>query len=113
MKVYKITQGILIEDQESFYLLEDENWDQFINDDDLYDKIEGIVTTNDPIYYGEELIQNELQAPVESQEIWASGVTYYNSKLGREEESKDAGGGGQAHCAGYAPSCATPYLHPL
>jgi 2-dehydro-3-deoxy-D-arabinonate dehydratase len=29
---------------------------------------------------------------MESQEIWASGVTYYNSKLGRQEESKDAGG---------------------
>lgn len=34
----------------------------------------------------------ELKAPVQSQEIWASGATYYNSKLGREEESKESGG---------------------
>ncbi|MGO4213929.1 fumarylacetoacetate hydrolase family protein, partial [Terriglobus sp. YAF25] len=32
-------------------------------------------------------------APVESQEVWASGVTYYRSRSARMEESKDAGGG--------------------
>ena len=32
-------------------------------------------------------------APIGSQELWACGVTYMRSKIGRQEESKDAGGG--------------------
>jgi 2-dehydro-3-deoxy-D-arabinonate dehydratase len=39
-----------------------------------------------------EKLETEILPPIESQEIWASGVTYYNSKLGREEESKEMGG---------------------
>lgn len=92
MKVYKINQGILIEQQDSFYLLEGEDWDQFINDDDLYEKIERIISKQDPVDNDSDLIKNKLEAPLESQEVWASGVTYYNSKMGREEESKEAKG---------------------
>ncbi|HYW36399.1 MAG TPA: fumarylacetoacetate hydrolase family protein [Balneolaceae bacterium] len=92
MKIYKIDRGILLERQHSFYLLEDENWDEFINDDELYEKIEQITASSQPIDNGAKLIANELNAPIKSQEIWASGVTYYNSKLGREEESKETGG---------------------
>jgi 2-dehydro-3-deoxy-D-arabinonate dehydratase len=33
------------------------------------------------------------QAPIRSQEVWASGVTYLRSKTARMEEAKDAGGG--------------------
>jgi 2-dehydro-3-deoxy-D-arabinonate dehydratase len=32
-------------------------------------------------------------APIEGQEVWAAGVTYYRSRGARMEESKDAGGG--------------------
>lgn len=32
-----------------------------------------------------------FQPPVESQEIWAAGVTYYRSRLARMDESKEAG----------------------
>jgi 2-dehydro-3-deoxy-D-arabinonate dehydratase len=34
-----------------------------------------------------------LLAPVENQEIWAAGVTYFRSRNARMEESKSAGGG--------------------
>ncbi|MEK0445113.1 MAG: hypothetical protein RLZZ399_434 [Verrucomicrobiota bacterium] len=34
-----------------------------------------------------------LLAPIQSQEVWASGVTYLRSRDARIEESKDAGGG--------------------
>jgi 2-dehydro-3-deoxy-D-arabinonate dehydratase len=34
-----------------------------------------------------------LRAPLESQEVWAAGVTYLRSRTARMEESKDAGGG--------------------
>ncbi len=93
MKVYKTTQGILIEHRDSFYLLADKDWDTFINDDGLASKIERITTTQDPVTNGLKLAERKLEAPIGSQEIWASGVTYYKSKLGRQEESKEAGGG--------------------
>ena len=36
---------------------------------------------------------SNLRAPLQSQEIWAAGVTYLRSKAARMAESKDAGGG--------------------
>ena len=36
---------------------------------------------------------SNLRAPLQSQEIWAAGVTYLRSRAARMEESKDAGGG--------------------
>ncbi|NAS12435.1 fumarylacetoacetate hydrolase family protein [Poritiphilus flavus] len=92
MKVYRTRKGILLEDGGSHYLLENENWDQFINDDGLYDKLVDRIKTAKPLESAEKYLEEELLAPVQNQEIWASGVTYYNSKLGREEESKEAGG---------------------
>ena len=93
MKIYKVKSGILIEHETSFFLLENEGWDVFLNDDELSQKLRSRVSSLSPIENGDDLIRNELQAPIGSQEIWASGVTYYNSKLGRQEESKEAGGG--------------------
>ncbi|MCX6954806.1 MAG: fumarylacetoacetate hydrolase family protein [Verrucomicrobia bacterium] len=34
-----------------------------------------------------------LLAPLQSQEVWAAGVTYYRSRTARMAESKDSGGG--------------------
>jgi len=93
MKIYKLGQDFLIEYKHAFYLLEKQNWDAFINDDNLYDKLNEIVTRQSAIDNGEELIKGNIDPPLQSQEIWASGVTYYSSKLGRQEESSDAGGG--------------------
>lgn len=93
MKIYKISSGILLNENSSYYLLEGENWDDFINDDSLYQKTKNTLSEQTLSKNGNELIEKELEAPIGSQEIWASGVTYYNSKLGRQEESKEAGGG--------------------
>lgn len=92
MKLYKVKKGIVIEKDNSFYLLKDVNWDKFINDDNIYTKM---LKATEEISSGEEaknLISTELQAPIQSQEIWACGVTYYRSKVGRQEESKNTGG---------------------
>jgi 2-dehydro-3-deoxy-D-arabinonate dehydratase len=91
MKIYKTGKGIAIEDGQRLYLVADQDWDNFINDDALYEKVSEIVKHRQP----EEAngILSDLAAPVGSQEIWACGVTYLRSKIGRQEESKDAGGG--------------------
>jgi 2-dehydro-3-deoxy-D-arabinonate dehydratase len=89
MKVYKTAAGIVIENESQFFLLKDENWDNFINDDDIYKKASSLITSLPAA--GKELIAN-VQAPVGSQELWACGVTYLRSKVGRQEESKLSGG---------------------
>jgi 2-dehydro-3-deoxy-D-arabinonate dehydratase len=88
MKVYKTKTGIVVEKENKFYLI-NESWDSFINNDDLFKKIEKLTQTLSP--KGNELI-NEVLAPVGTQELWACGVTYLRSKVGRQEESKAAGG---------------------
>jgi len=93
MKIYKVKSGILVYHKSSFFLLRDEDWDTFMNDDNLLQKTIDKISLMNPIDNGQTLVDNELMAPIGGQEIWASGVTYYNSKLGRQEESKEAGGG--------------------
>ncbi|MDQ2862035.1 MAG: fumarylacetoacetate hydrolase family protein [Bacteroidota bacterium] len=99
MKVYKTKPGIVIEKETKFYLLKDD-WDSFINDDDLFQKIEKLTQSTPATdnvqgtpYGGNKIIEEEIVVPVASQELWACGVTYLRSKQGRQEESKDAGGG--------------------
>ncbi len=92
MKIYKVKKGIVIDNDGKYYFLENEGWDGFINDDQLFSKVQNIVSSSDLSEQARNLISEEFEAPIESQEIWASGVTYYNSKLGRQEESKETGG---------------------
>ena len=92
MKLYKTKSGIVIEKENRFYLSKD-NWDLFINDDHLFQKIENIIQRSSAIGNGNKIIEEEIVAPVGSQELWACGVTYLRSKEGRQEESKEAGGG--------------------
>lgn len=94
MNLYRTKQGIVVEKEASFYLLKDQLWDAYINDDGLYEKMKQATENTSPDPEGSALVEQEqLLAPVESQEIWASGVTYYRSRVGRQEESKASGGG--------------------
>src|SRR6478609_4695996 len=90
MKLYKTTSGIIIEKDETVFLLKENNWDAFINDDDLFQKMERLTRTLSST--GKPVPVNEILAPIGSQELWACGVTYLRSKVGRQEESKASGG---------------------
>lgn len=92
MKIYKTNQGVLIENDNKFYLT-DKEWDSFIVDDDIYDNTLSLISGLDPIENSAAILKDGLMPPVGRQEIWASGVTYYKSREARIEESKDAGGG--------------------
>jgi len=91
MKLYKTKNGIVIETNERLYLLKDEDWDSFVNDDKLFDKMTKTAQSAKAVDK-EKYLLNNIEAPIHSQEIWASGVTYLKSKVGRQEESKNAGG---------------------
>jgi len=91
MKIYKTPEGAIISDQGKHYMLNVDNWDLFLNRENLFQAlkrdIEGLVVLGENNHF------DELQVPIGSQEIWASGVTYMRSKEARMEESKKAGGG--------------------
>ena len=91
MKLYKTTEGLLIQKDKNYFLVAG-SWDTFVNDDNLFDKMEAISNSTNPVANGQALIMNNLQAPVGLHELWACGVTYFRSKQGRQEESKKAGG---------------------
>ena len=92
MKLYKTPEGIVIEKDNAYYPLKDQAWDTFINDDHLYEKMEKVTQHASPDPRGSDLLE-ELLTPLGNQEIWASGVTYFRSRVGRQEESKGSGGG--------------------
>ena len=92
MRVYKVKQGIVIEKDNALFLIENQNWDIFINDDNLFEKLEKLTREVKPLSQSRDGVLKEIQAPIQSREVWASGVTYLRSKVGRQEESKNAGG---------------------
>jgi 2-dehydro-3-deoxy-D-arabinonate dehydratase len=92
MKLYKTKKGIVVERESAYYLVSGQDWDTYINDDDLLAKLEKATRELDATPEAKDFIVSEIQAPIQSQEIWACGVTYFRSKVGRQEESKDAGG---------------------
>ncbi|MEO6136572.1 MAG: fumarylacetoacetate hydrolase family protein [Ginsengibacter sp.] len=92
MKLYKTKKGIVIEKEDTYFLIEGQDWDIYINDDQLYSKMEKATKDLSPNPEAENFIVSQIEAPVQSQEIWACGVTYLRSKVGRQEESKNAGG---------------------
>ncbi|MBA7524400.1 hypothetical protein ES705_16538 [subsurface metagenome] len=92
MKIYNTSKGILIEQDNSFYLAA-KNWDEFINNDNLFKDKLTFIESSLPLTNADDLLSNDLLPPIGSQEIWASGVTYMRSRSARMDESKDAGGG--------------------
>lgn len=89
MKLYNTVTGIVIEQQGNFYLLQ-EDWNVFINDDDVLEKATAAINTAQTV--DASAIKNLLPAIGTNQELWACGVTYYRSMVGRQEESKATGG---------------------
>lgn len=90
MKLYKIKNGIVAEKENKFFLLKNEAWDPFINDDDVLQKTEQLIKG---LAEGDKNLVAELLPPIgDRQELWACGVTYLRSKVGRQEESKASGG---------------------
>ena len=92
MKIYKINEGIVIEHNYLFHLSPYTNWDDFINRDNLYNTLQKEIESCVKVS-SEWMQQAVIVAPIQSQEIWAAGVTYLRSRHARVEESKDSGGG--------------------
>jgi 2-dehydro-3-deoxy-D-arabinonate dehydratase len=89
MKLYKTKNGAVIEAGGNYYPV-NILWDELINDDAILQKTKALITNASA--ENNSLI-NELLPPIGAQqELWACGVTYLRSKVGRQEESKASGG---------------------
>jgi 2-dehydro-3-deoxy-D-arabinonate dehydratase len=90
MKIYNTPKGVVIEKDASFYAV-NTAWDTLVSDDNALQTAESLLqgaTAGDA-----SLVNDLLPTMGKGQELWACGVTYLRSKVGRQEESKAAGGG--------------------
>ncbi len=91
MKIYRLSSGVTIDDNGQLYNIPVTDWDQFINDDKLFEKVSSILKSGKATKT-DKISDAEILAPIGKQELWACGVTYLRSKVGRQEESKATGG---------------------
>lgn len=90
MKIYHTKAGVVVAIDGETYLVE-APWDTFVNDDDLGEKILRVTEKMEPDRSAMRHVEESLLVPMQEQELWGSGVTYENSRLGREAESRETG----------------------
>jgi 2-dehydro-3-deoxy-D-arabinonate dehydratase len=88
--LYRTPDALYVEHETKAYRLAETSLDTLIAHNDLHSHLQAHIAKSSPT---SEPIRETLEAPIENQEVWASGVTYYNSRRARIAESKDAGGG--------------------
>jgi 2-dehydro-3-deoxy-D-arabinonate dehydratase len=88
--LYRTKNELLIGEGNKFYRVAETSLNALLAHNDLHSYLASIVTSEEPT---DKDALSSLEAPIEHQEVWASGVTYYRSRSARIEESKDAGGG--------------------
>jgi 2-dehydro-3-deoxy-D-arabinonate dehydratase len=91
VKLYQTTRGIVIEHDERFLSASNLDWDDLVCRDDLHTYLSSSLAQFGP--FDSSQLDGILQAPIQSQEVWAAGVTYHRSRDARMEESQSAGGG--------------------
>jgi 2-dehydro-3-deoxy-D-arabinonate dehydratase len=89
MKLYRTSNGILVEENDNYYLVSVADWDELISSPHLFARVREVIGKGVRSSFNSATVL----APVAGQEVWAAGVTYYRSRNARMDESKDAGGG--------------------
>jgi len=93
MKIFNSEMGILVEVQGRTALYADADWDELVNREHLLRHLLEVHPKLPEIHIADTIGAVALLPPMQGQELWASGVTYLRSKVERQEESRDAGGG--------------------
>ncbi|MGN6495626.1 MAG: fumarylacetoacetate hydrolase family protein [Agriterribacter sp.] len=92
MKLFKTSKGNILEHNDAYYS-SNTDFDELINREHLYGYLSSLqgfssLATEE----AEAVLKNHLLPPIQSQEVWAAGVTYLRSRDARMEESKESGG---------------------
>jgi 2-dehydro-3-deoxy-D-arabinonate dehydratase len=93
MKLYRTANGYILEHHDKFYAGKDTSWDHLVTHENLEEHLTKALQHQSPLAGSFAEIESSLLPPIGTQEVWASGVTYYRSRNARMEESKSAGGG--------------------
>jgi len=88
LTLFRSAEGIVAQRGEDLFRLLDVDFDAVFTQVDPAAWLEDKLSHGAPV-----LAQERWLAPIQSQEVWAAGVTYLRSRDARMEESKDAGGG--------------------
>ncbi|HEX7071322.1 MAG TPA: fumarylacetoacetate hydrolase family protein [Rhodothermales bacterium] len=88
MKIYRTPDGLVAYQNEHFRRLERVSLDELFSDSDAVSFWRHLADSG-PVVDAPAAVL----APIESQEVWAAGVTYYRSMAARMEEAKEAHGG--------------------
>jgi len=88
MFAYKTLSGWIIESGGVCYKLPENVWDNWMSASQTVPDPSTIATLYEKIDLPDE---HHWIAPIEQQEIWACGVTYFRSREGRREESEKSG----------------------
>lgn len=92
MKIYKLHSAVAVDHNGEYYSVPVTDWDSFINDDDILSRLNELIRSGKASKITG-IEEAAIVAPVGNrQELWACGVTYLRSKVGRQEESKASGG---------------------
>jgi 2-dehydro-3-deoxy-D-arabinonate dehydratase len=92
VRLYRTDTGCIVEQDGKYYSTGHTSLDQLIAHDDLRSLLENIIEKSQAIASPLTNVEN-LRPPIENQEVWAAGVTYFRSRSARIEESKSSGGG--------------------
>jgi 2-dehydro-3-deoxy-D-arabinonate dehydratase len=94
MKLYRTAKGYLVEEDGKFFRGPKSGWDELILREDLPLHLKKSLPTLEAL--GDKTLpqlEEEILAPICSQEVWAAGVTYFRSRNARMDESQSSGGG--------------------
>ncbi|MBT6160942.1 fumarylacetoacetate hydrolase family protein [Flavobacteriaceae bacterium] len=92
MKLYKTKTAVVVEFEDEFYECPKAVFGALIQRDDLFKTLLSYCVPEHRIDNDLEVLLKQVLPPIDQQEVWAAGVTYYRSKTARMEESKDSGG---------------------
>jgi 2-dehydro-3-deoxy-D-arabinonate dehydratase len=84
--IYRTAEGTIAQRGEDCFLLAGVTLDAIFTERDPHAWLEPKLSYGKPVER-----PGELLAPIQSQEVWAAGVTYLRSRDARMEESKDGG----------------------
>lgn len=89
IQLYKTKENIFFKTNNKYYRYPELSWDELINKDNLYQHL--LDSIAEPLSQNQvNEFKKNIDAPIQSQEVWASGVTYLRSRNARMEESENA-----------------------
>ena len=90
IRLYRTTNGIVVERGGRCRMVESASWDDLFNDSTIEDRLARALSEGVEAALPK---PESILPPIQGQEVWAAGVTYFRSRTARMTEAQVAGGG--------------------